>query len=301
MKKFRVLVVDDKKDVLKSIRDRIDYNVLIGDEIFNVELSCLDVEVIKDDDDNCKFSNKTFVELHDLCLKPFHLLLLDFGFVQKGIKTDDEILKLKEIKPEKTLRELIDEVVLNPSHLVKQCYQEPKYINRIKKIFIEHNGPLYLYTYIPNKFEEAYTSVDVRKNVTNEHFPIAKINVIDTRKELFNNDQFDYIHDEEKEYYPFLISKFLSKIIQLEISKSIIDQTKLIRTKYIKIRKNNKLKMMSAIMLSLITGVLTPTIMDSIINESYISIVVFTISIALIISFLSIIIKRLEQRNDKLL
>jgi|AntAceMinimDraft_17_1070374.scaffolds.fasta_scaffold03212_5 hypothetical protein len=298
MKKFRVLVVDDKKAVIDSIRDRIDYNFTIGNEKYVVELSCLEVEVIKKDDDTYEFSKKTIVDLYDLCLKPFHLLLLDFGFVQKGIKTDVEIFRLKEIKPNKTLRELIDEVVLNPSHLVKQCFKEPKYFKRINKNFIEHSGALYLYTYIPNQFEEDYTSVDVRKNVTNEHFPKAKIKVIDTRKELFNNRQFDNKHD--KDYYPFLITKFLSKIIQHEMSETIINQTEQIRSKYRQIKKNNKLKMLSIILLSLISGVLLPTIIDSVKNGTYTFIIVFTFSLAVIISFLTLIIKNLEQKNDKL-
>lgn len=298
MKKFRVLVVDDKKAVIDSIRDRIDYNFTIGNEKYSVELSCLEVEVIKKDIDKYEFSEKTLVDLYDLCYKPFDLLLLDFGFVQKGIKTNIEVLRLKEINPNKTLRELIDEVVLNPSHLVKQCYKEPKYFKRINKNFLEHTGSLYLYTYIPNQFEEDYTSVDVRKNVTNEHFPKAKIKVIDTRKELFNNRQFDNKHDED--YYPFLITKFISKIIQHEISESIISQTELIRIKYGQIKKNNKLKMLSAIILSLTSGVFIPTIIDSAKNGTYTFIIVFTISLALIIAFLTIIIKNLEQKNEKL-
>jgi len=298
MKKFRVLVVDDKKVVLDSIKDRIERTFKVGSEIYNVELFCLEVEVIEENGKHI-FSEQTISDLHGLSQKPFDLLLLDFGFTKKGQKTVEKIYKTKDEHPEKTIREIIDDIVLNPSHLTKQSFETPKYYKKIKKNFVEHRGPLYIYTYIPNEIERYYTSADVREHVTNEHFPKAVIKIMDTRKELFNNSQFDSKHD--KEYYPFLISKYLSKTIQNEILEKVISKTEVEREKFQQIRKNNKLKYISTILISIFTGVLIPTIVDSIKSGNIMNIGIFTVIIVLIVSFLTLINTNLENNNNKLL
>ncbi len=298
MKKYRVLILDDKKAVIDSIKDRIERTYNVGNETYKIHLSCLEVDV-SEINGNYQFSDKTILDLYDLCEKPFDLFLLDFGYVKKGLKTVDEIFRLKENFPERSIREIIDNIVLNPSHLIKQCYENPKYLRKIEKNFIEHKGSLYLYTYIPNKLERDYTSVDVRRHITNEHFPKATIKVMDTRKELFNNNQFDNKYD--KEYYPFLISKFLSKTIQNEILKKVITQTETLREKFQQIRKNNRLKLLTTILLSILTGVLIPTIIDSIKSGNISTILIFTITIVLTVSFLTLIIFNLETKNNRLL
>jgi hypothetical protein len=294
MKKFRVLVVDDKKQVLGSIKDRIEYSLQIGDDNFLVDLSCVEVEILKDKD-GFKISEKTYSDLHEKCKKPFDLILLDFGFVNKELNAIEEILDRKRKSQNKTTREIIDEVVLNPAHLVKQIHKAPKYFRQIDKYFTNHSGPLFIYTYIPNKFERDYTSADVRRNVTNEHFPKANIQVIDARKELFNGNQFEDKHD--KEFYPFLISKFISLLIQKEISIKALNQTINIKNKFQEIKKNNRLKLFSAVFLSIFTGFLIPTIIDSVKEGNNIEIVTFTVSAVFAMVFLMIIISTLEKRN----
>lgn len=298
MKNFRVLVVDDKKNVLDSIKDRIDRIIKFGNEDCNIEIVCLEVE-IHEQGGNYQISETTITELYNLCEEPYDLLLLDFGFVKRGLNTVDEIKRIKGLSDEKTIREIIDKVVLNPSHLVSQSFIFPKYFKRINKTFIEHEGPIFIYTYIPNQFEQDYTSADVRRNVTNEQFPKAKITVIDTRKELFNNGQFDSKHDSE--FYPFIISKFLSKIIHIELLESIVIRTESIKKKYYNYRKFSRLKILSALLLSILTGVLIPIIIETFNKGNILNLIMFGITIVLITAFVTYIIFNLEKQEDEVL
>ena len=298
-KSFRVLVVDDKKTVLQAIEDWVEKKVLIGDEEFQIELLPLHVEVIENEG-KYEFSEATLERLYDLCQKSFHLMLLDFGFVKEGMSAVDEIFSRQEKHPEKTVRQIVDEVVLNPAHLVNRSKEEYKFFSRIKKSFIAHKGSLIVYTFLPNKIERYYTSADVRENITNAHFTNAKIKVIDTRKELFNNSQFDSIPKDVKEYYPFLIAKYLSKIIQLEIAESMIENTKETRSDLKKLKRNNRIITISTIVTSLITGFLLPSLSDSIQKGDYkVALILFT-TMSLTIIIFTVGNKVLENFNESI-
>jgi hypothetical protein len=297
---FRILVVDDKKPVLQAIGDWIKPTFLVSDEEYKIELLKLAVNVVNDHN-GYVISEETIANLYNYCDKPFQLILLDFGFVKAGLKAVDEIFRLYSLRTDKTLRQLVDEVVLNPSHLASQCSDESRYFKKLERNFINHRGKLIIYTYIPGKIEAEYTCADVRKNVTNKNFPNADIQVIDTRKELFNNSMFDKIYSDEKEYYPFLISKYLSKIIHIEIAESLLKDTQQIRVNLKRYRRNNQIITISTLIASLITGIFIPSIVSSIEKGDYITTVAFLIMLLMIIIIVTVGSKLLEKYNDKLL
>jgi len=293
-KRFRVLIVDDKKPVLDAMRDWIEYEYRIAGEEFKIELLRLHVTVIKTDG-QYEFTSKLFEELHSFCNKSFDLIFLDFGFVQQGVKALDELEKSKVKYPNKTVRELIDTIILNPSHIVNQSERYPKLYKKIKQYFIDYSNNLYVYTYLPSKIEQEYTSADVRKNITNKQFPKAKIKIIDTRKELFNNSKFDSKHDSE--FYPFLISKYLSKIIKLEICEFLLNSTKEIREKAKQIQKNDKIIALSIIIPSIIAGIFIPSLFSSIEKGEYTVAFAFLIMLVIIVFILTIVPKILNKKT----
>ncbi len=294
MKNFRVLVVDDKKTVLNAMKDWIEQKYKVSDEEYIVELIRLHVNVVEDER-NYKISTETLKNLHEICDRPFHFMFVDFGFVKQGIKTLDEINRLKKLNPQSTVRELIDKIVLNPSHIVNQSIHENKLYHKIKKNFIDFDGNLYVYTYIPSKIEREYTPADVRKTVTNKHFPKANIKIIDSRKELFNNTKFEDKHDNE--FYPFLITKYLSKIIHIEIAEFILKQTKEIRNKFKLIKKRNKIITLSAILPSIIAGIFIPSLFTSIENQNYVVAIAFLVLLVVIVLIFTLLPKYVENKT----
>ena len=294
MKKiFRVLLLDDKKTVLDAMRDWIEPEYIIADEEFKIELLRLHVDVVKNNG-QYEFTTKFFEELHNYCNRSFQLVFLDFGFVQQGVKALDELERAKSQHPQKTVRELIDTIILNPSHVVMQSERFPKLYKRIKKNFIDYCNNLYIYTYIPSKIEQEYTSADVRKNITNKQFPKAKLKIIDARKELFNNSKFDNKYDSE--FYPFLISKFLSNIIKLEICEFLLNDTKIIRKKAKEIQKNDKIIALTIIIPSITAGVFVPSLFSSIERGQYTIAFAFLMMLVIIVFVLTIVPKILNNK-----
>ena len=227
------------------MKDWVEHNYQVANEEYRVDLLLLHVDVIGEENEY-QISLKTFEKLYEYCEKPFNLILADFGFVKQGINTLEELDRLKKLNPKCSVRELIDRIILNPSHIVNENIKHPQFYKIIEKQFINFKGNLYVYTYIPSKIEREYTSSDVRRNVTNKHFPSAKILLIDTRKELFNNSKFDGKHDGE--YYPFLIAKYLSKIIHYEIAELIIRKNSEVKYQLLKLKRNNRIVTVTTIL-----------------------------------------------------
>jgi hypothetical protein len=299
VKNFRVLVVDDKKPVLQALDDRIEKKVIIGHEEFLIELLLLHVEVVGEEG-KYEFSQNTIENLHNFCQKAFDLMLLDFGYVKKGVNAEDRILELQEKNPEKDIRLIVDDIVLNPKHLVNRCKVEYKYLSKIKEFFINHKGIIIVYTFIPSRIERHYTSANVRENITNKVFIKANISVIDTRKELFNDSQFDEIKKKYEGYYPFLISKYLSKIIQFKIAETLLLSSKIIKSDIKKIKRNSKSISLATILLSLFTGIFIPGLSDSIQRGEYIHAISFFVSMSLLIILFTVGNKVLEKKNEKI-
>jgi hypothetical protein len=294
--KFRVLIVDDKKPVLDAMKDWIEHKMIVGNEEFIIELNRLHVNVI-DAEIGYKITDGTYQLLDDFCNSQFNLILLDFGFVKEGVKAVDKVEELHQKSPQKTKRELLDNIVLNPSNLVEDVLNSEYNFKKIKKNFIEYTGNMYIYTFIPNKLEQDYTCADVRKNVTNKHFPNAIIKIIDSRKELFNNSEFG--EKSVTEYYPFLISKFLSKIIQLEIAEYIILRNTEIKFKFDKIRRNNKLMAISIILPSIIAGIFIPSLFTSFEKGDYLIAVSLLVALLLITFVFTIGTRYFEKQQEK--
>lgn len=294
---FRVLIIDDKLSVLNAMKDWIEHEYDIAGEKYTIELNLLQVKVCEANG-LYNIDSTTYENLGAFCNKSFDLILSDFGFVKEGTKVTNEVERIKEANKDIPTREIIDKIVLNPSSLVTESQNYTKTYNKIKKNFIEFKGNFYIFTYIPSKLEREYTSADVRRNVTNKHFPRANLLLIDSRKELFNNSKFDNKHDEE--FYPFIIAKYLSKIIQLEIAKDIIKKTADVRKRAATIKRNNRIVSTSVVIPSIISGVFIPSLFESIGKGNYLIGIAFLIMLVMVVSILTILPTLLENNNKKM-
>lgn len=291
--KFRVLLVDDKQPVLDAANAWIEHKMIVNQKEITIDLLKLHVDVIVDEN-NYKISEQTFANLNKLCRDTFDIIFMDYGFVKSGINTEKEVKKYHELNPTFTKQSCINKIVLNPSHIVNEILYNRKDLKNIKKNFISFNGTIFIYTFIPNSLELYLNNTDVRKNVTDQHFPNAKIKIIDSRKELFNNSAFVSKHDPE--YYPFLISKYLSKIIHIEIAESLLKDSDEIKKKFENIKINNRLLALSVILPSLLAGVFIPSLFSSIEKKDY----VISLALLIVLIIFTIVSKLGTRYFDKL-
>ncbi len=237
-KKYRVLIVDDKSNVLENTKELIRPDFKLLDENWKIEISTLHVKVNGDDEKETYFiEEKTFIELGKISQEPFDLLLLDFGFR----KPDSDIFeKIKNRYGDNFGFSELEGFIFNPRNLVEDGIKSlnrkynKKYFHSFQKNFVNHKKNIYIYTFIPEKWRKYVQNSTLRENITKRTFPNAKsIELIDTRKEIFNDTEFESLKSER--YYSFIISKFLEQIIQLEIAKESI-----LKSRFIKVKRTSK-------------------------------------------------------------
>lgn len=241
---YRVLLIDDKPTVLENAKDLIKPTFKLLDEEWKIEIFALHVKIDGEDEkENFFISEETFIELGEISKKPFDLFLLDFGYRKQG---SDILTMLKENYENDYSSFNLEKFLFNPKNLVEDGAKilnrkhNKTLFNSFQDNFINHKKNIYIYTYIPDDWSKYVQNSTIRENITKRIFPYAKnIELIDTRKELFNNSDFDYINSNNdknsKKYYPYIISKFLEKIIHIEISKESIRISK-----FIKVRRTSK-------------------------------------------------------------
>ena len=213
MNKYRVLVVDDKESVLNRIKYEIKPKLVIDDDTWNIKIIPLHVKVNgSDEDEKYSIDENTILELGDYSKKPYDLILLDFGFKKEGSKILDT---LRERYKDNLNIDKLEGKILNPNDLIKTCIEigakkhNKELISNINKNFILHRSKILIYTYIHPALKKYVPSSGVRENITSDLFPAASsIELLDTRVELFNDDEFNEKYDER--FYSYLIAKYLN-------------------------------------------------------------------------------------------
>ncbi len=237
MKTYNVLIIDDKEPILRHAKDAIQPELTLEGEKYVIDVSTLHVAVGGDDNNESFFiEEETFQKLGELSNKSFDIIFLDFGFV----KPNCDILQILRTKfgDYFGISEL-EGYVFNPRNLVEQGikvlnrkHNKNVYANFVEN-FVNHKKNIIIYTYISSDWSKYVQNTTLRENITKRTFPKArKIDLLDTRSELFDNSKFDYIKEKSPKYYDYLITKFLENIIHLEIAKESIE-----KAKYIKVKK----------------------------------------------------------------
>lgn len=240
-KTYRILIVDDKLDVLDKIKDLIKPTFKLLDDVWKIEIFTLHVEVIVDSAGNYSIKKEVFTKLGEISKKPFDLLFLDFGYRKSG-DVSNLLETIKQQFGESFSFADLEKYVLNPRNLVEDGLKvlnqkhNKNYFSSFNNNFVNHKKNIYIYTYIPSEWRRYVQNTTIRENITKRTFPKAKnIELIDTRKEIFNDTEFDNIFKNNKRYYSFIISKFLEQIIHLEISKESI-----LKSRFIKVKRTSR-------------------------------------------------------------
>jgi len=222
---IRVLILDDTSIHLDKIKDVVHSTYHFLNKVWKIDIDTVNVKLVEQNE-NFSFDINCIHEIAAKSNKPFDLFLLDIGY-------------FSSINIEKVLQDKYSEDPVNyTSKIWKQCgvlspddlvkfgldHSKKKYRN-FKKYFVNHQGSIYGYTFIPSSWEHLFYDVEQCKDMLTQIFPKAKyIEVKGTRKEIFNNiASFEKI--KESEYYPYILAKYLEKLIHIEILKYEVNST----------------------------------------------------------------------------
>jgi CheY-like chemotaxis protein len=237
MQHFKVLVLDDSPHVIEWVERRIRGAQALGqlDPALPVEVMAIQVKLEPSSEDNARweFSSDTARSLAAACEKPPDLVLVDYGFVDPAI--------VAQLQQEARTREITGEElkgkVLTAYDLARWCQEDApldaRTRLRIRKNLFEAGRPVYLYSYPSRELRRAAGNMDERAKKIRDAFPRSRVSVIDARRELYNEDDFDSpgTSKYDSRFYAYQIAVVLDYVVQKEILRLLLGRSRFLRVR----------------------------------------------------------------------
>jgi len=225
--KIRVLILDDISIHLEKIMEVIQPVYQVFEKNWKIDIIPIEV-IVLEKDGNFSFDKSCIKKIEEASSEPFDLLLMDLGYRPSHLTQMGHILEEKYNENNNHITPKIWKScgLLSPDDLVRGSEN-----SNFKKNFVEHKKTIFGYTYTPGEWERLFYSIDGCKSMLTSAFPSARyIEAKGTRQELFNNNpKFEKIKDEE--FYPYILAKYLEKLVHIEILKKEITNAKHLKIK----------------------------------------------------------------------
>lgn len=221
---FRVLLLDDDKQVCDRVKKRIEGPKRLGqlDPVLPVEVSAVALRVQELERGQWSFDPAIVSELSKACTEPPDLIFIDFGYADASV--------INAFKKEAETREITAEElqgkVLTPLDLsdwIRSSSAIPEPTRRLLvKNLIECGKIVYLYSYASKEFLRALGEVNERQKKTAKAFSKSTVVAIDTREELYHSSEFDWPNPSKRDsnFYAYQISVLLDYIVHKEILRT---------------------------------------------------------------------------------
>lgn len=276
---FRVLVIDDRKTTLERLELNLTRVYTIDDTQWRIDLVTLFVDVVETSADKYQITEETITNLSKLCNKRFDLILADYGYRNPKFSIDKHFY---ELGSGIDISQFKDKIFFAPD-LKKRAIEigDKSILSNLEKRFFNYTGKVVVYTYGDPRYAHLEHPINVKHNFVKDLFLKAKdVETIDTRLELFNGEEFG--EDKyDREYYSYLISKFLNRVVEKELLEFILS-----RRKSLAIKPTSKIiGTVTAIGLSVgvISQFLGTKMTDFILKKDYsVALVFFVLAISLV-------------------
>jgi len=244
--KFKVIVIDDKPEVCRSIAGKIDGPRGMTDPEIRANVSVDQIvidlqrknETANPMEDTWTFHENVAEKLDRACKQPPDLIILDFFYVNSEVAGH---LKA-EAKSDSLLHDALQGRVLSPVDLYDWIQDLPSDDPRkslVLKNLFGAGCPVYLHSYTPEGMTVLAGPVDERRRLMARVIPNSQlIRTVDTRRVLFNDDVFDWPNKNSRydsEYYPYQLAVYFDQVVEKEILRSKLD-----RLRYLRVGKTAK-------------------------------------------------------------
>lgn len=240
---FRVLVIDDKVDVLKRLPQRVSLEPRSFEgRTWQIDLRPVAVKLDKLQDGSYQISRGTLEDLSSACAQPPDIILSSYGFVEKDVSRwlADASKDGREITQEDLAGKLL--TIPDLARAIRAFVQDltvDSYKRRnLGKNFLEIKRKVYLYTYTSGILIRHLGEVSARANLTRKAFPNFEVDPVNTKDEFYGGTEFDWPNASkyDVQFHSYLVSGLIEHIVQRELLERILLDAK--RLKYVRVRRS---------------------------------------------------------------
>jgi hypothetical protein len=238
-RKFRVLLLDDNREVLDLLKATLDQTVEVEGLSIRIEVESLHLVLEQQAAGHgYKFTEATILNLGELCDQKFDYIFSDFTFI--GDSTRNEQLRSDLIRENRGVEKKdLDGFILQLKDIKDQfdnmCragqFNTDELIplrDHIKSRFIDHEGSVLIYTNSPKPFENYFdtTQMPIRRNEVQNVFSKATIEpFILMHNEFSITPELEALFadpNKRKQYYSSLLSKRIESLLHHAALKHMV-------------------------------------------------------------------------------
>lgn len=249
---FNVVIIDDKKSTCQRICEKISgaqvslpdgTNVTIFAKFIHIKVCRENINSLPEED-SWTFSEEILSDIVEATKDKADMLIVDYIYI------DGSVAKyFKEKAKNKTVDDTdIAKRALNPLELYQWFNSltslKDKEKNRVIQNLFHSKCSVYLHSYTPQGLYAASGSMEQRKRKAATAFPQASLHVIDTRSELFNDDEFDWPSPSkyDSSYYPYQLAVLFDQITHKEVFKHLFKEKRLLNKVFVVHGRNEAIK-----------------------------------------------------------
>jgi len=238
MKKFRILLIDDTREVLDNLRSIIQRTIsvesssnLIVSADVTVDILHIVMEELPGGNGIYQIADQTIDNLAMLCHEKFDFIISDFAFIGDKGKNENlrkELLDQKRKVNEDDLKGWVLHLRDIRSKVDGLVATNPEKYNFINANFFENGNIIHVYSNSPEPFASLFDSYEFprRRHEVETVFKNAKkVEFILMHDEFSINADIDNVFSnvaDRKRFYSLLLSKRLNSLIETIILKSLV-------------------------------------------------------------------------------
>lgn len=244
--KFRVLLIDDTKEVLDHLEAILEQDVVEAGITRKIDVEALHVTLEKPVGKTAyEVSAQTIQNLGILAKEPFDYIFSDFGFI--GNRTDSENLRNTLLAANRGVTEAdikgnvlqIRDIKTKFDALSSAGALTNILINTITENFINHKGKILIYTNSPKPFDNYFdpASRPVRTNEVKNSFKQAQhVDFILMHNEFGITPEIEalFTPDARKKFYALLLSNRINALLQEAALRNMVTSQSKLRVKNVK-------------------------------------------------------------------
>lgn len=232
-KLFRVVAIDDKADNLRRLESLLrGIGLEIGGTRVRVDFKTVHVKLERRDGSAWTISDDVFEELRAASRSPIDLMLVDYIYVDE--EEAPAIKSTMQLRP--IAKHEVADVIFTPQSLRQWVERRVGTghtdARRVLRSMFDQARSVYLHTYTPTNFEQVAGSIEERRREASVVFPNAALEVIDTRRLLFNDNELDTTEGKNYrsvEYQAYQLGTYFSEVIQKEVLRREYERSRFFR------------------------------------------------------------------------